>query len=179
MDIIGFTPILRAKWIECEECDGTQNGLGSTPRLHKGTWYARNDLGRPLFWGLGDDGSDDLESPGNDPVIVGGSTGDIQNSNNGVLSASAGDSANSSGVTNLTSVQSTTPGGGVSPGNVSSTSDNSSGGGGGSSGGGGGSSGGSTTSPTDYTPWLIGGAAVLGAGVIGYAYWKKHHKGRR
>ena len=29
---------------------------------------------------------------------------------------------------------------------------------------------------TNWTPWIIGGAAVGGAGVIGYAYWRKHHK---
>ncbi len=31
---------------------------------------------------------------------------------------------------------------------------------------------------TSWTPWVIGGAAVAGAGVVGYAYWKKHHRGR-
>jgi hypothetical protein len=34
-----------------------------------------------------------------------------------------------------------------------------------------------TGSPsTNWTPWLIGGAALGGAGLIGYAYWKKHHR---
>jgi hypothetical protein len=177
MDVIGFTPILRAKWIPCDECDGTQNGLGSTPRLHKGTWYARDGLGRPLFWGLGDDGDgSDLDSPGNNPTIVGGSTGDIQNSDNGVLQSTQGGLENPS---NVTSVQSTTPGGGVSPQNVSVTNAMPSPDGGASYGGGS-SSGGSTSSgSTDMTPWLIGGAVALGAGVVGYAYWKKHRKGGR
>ena len=174
-NIIGFTPILRAKWIECEECDATA-GLSGTPRLHKGTWFARNDLGAPLYWGLGQDTTDtsSLDSPGNNPDIVSGSTGDIQNSDNGVLQYASGNTVNPSSVT---SVQSTTPGGGVSPSNVSSTSDNSSTATPTPSGGGGGSTP-DTSSPTDWTPWLIGGAVVAGAGVVGYAYWKKH-KGRR
>lgn len=32
---------------------------------------------------------------------------------------------------------------------------------------------------TNWTPWIIGGAAVGGAGIIGYAYWKRHKRGRR
>jgi hypothetical protein len=32
---------------------------------------------------------------------------------------------------------------------------------------------------TDWTPWLIGAAALVGAGGIGYAVWHKHKKNRR
>lgn len=33
---------------------------------------------------------------------------------------------------------------------------------------------------TDWAPWIIGGAAALGAGIVGYAFWKGHHmRGRR
>jgi hypothetical protein len=33
--------------------------------------------------------------------------------------------------------------------------------------------------PTNYTPYIIGGVAAAGAGLVGYAYWKKHRRGRR
>lgn len=37
-----------------------------------------------------------------------------------------------------------------------------------------------TGSPAkNWKPWIIGGAAVAGAGIVGYAYWKKHKKGVR
>lgn len=37
-----------------------------------------------------------------------------------------------------------------------------------------------TASPkTNWTPWIIGGAAAAGVGIIGYAYWHKHNRGRR
>ena len=29
------------------------------------------------------------------------------------------------------------------------------------------------------TPWIIGGAAAAGVGLIGYAYWHKHRRGVR
>lgn len=36
-----------------------------------------------------------------------------------------------------------------------------------------------TPSPkTNWTPWIIGGAAAAGAGVIGYAVWKRNHRRR-
>jgi len=33
-------------------------------------------------------------------------------------------------------------------------------------------------SMASMTPWIIGGAAVAGAGVVGYAYWRKHKRSR-
>jgi hypothetical protein len=36
-----------------------------------------------------------------------------------------------------------------------------------------------TGSSADYSSWIIGGAAVLGVGILGAVWWKKHHRGRR
>jgi hypothetical protein len=35
------------------------------------------------------------------------------------------------------------------------------------------------TPPTNYTPWIIGGVAAAGVGLVGYTYWKKHRRGHR
>lgn len=32
---------------------------------------------------------------------------------------------------------------------------------------------------TDYSNWIIGGAAALGVGILGLVWWKKHHRGHR
>ena len=33
--------------------------------------------------------------------------------------------------------------------------------------------------PTDYTPWIIGAAVAGGAGLVGYAAWKRHKRRAR
>ena len=35
------------------------------------------------------------------------------------------------------------------------------------------------TPTPNYTPWIIGGAAAAGVGLVGYTYWKKHRRGHR
>lgn len=36
----------------------------------------------------------------------------------------------------------------------------------------------SSSSP-DYSNWIIGGAAILGVGIVGFAYWRHKHPRRR
>jgi hypothetical protein len=35
------------------------------------------------------------------------------------------------------------------------------------------------SAPRDWTPWIIGGAVAAGTGIVGYAYYKRHNRGRR
>jgi hypothetical protein len=39
--------------------------------------------------------------------------------------------------------------------------------------------GGTTVADSTVAMWVIGGAAVIGVGILGFAYYKKHHRGRR
>jgi hypothetical protein len=115
-----------------------------------------------VFAGLGDDGED------NPPVDTDSTSGSIDNSDNV-------DAAVNPTISPVTA----NPGETIS---ASSTPVDLSGGGSSSNGGGGGSPSVTPSTPnggtTNYAPWFIGGAIVLGAGMVGVAYYRRRLRRR-
>lgn len=117
-----------------------------------------------VFAGLGDDGDD--SSDDNPPVDTDTTSGSIDSSDNS-------DAAVNPTISPVTA----NPGETISASPTPTAVSNANGGGSTSSGGGGSPSvSSSTPASTNYTPWIIGGAVVGGAGLLGFALWRRHHK---